>query len=341
MVLMDISSRIILESKVIDYRSAGVDIDKGDQLVSRIKEMLGSAGKGLGHFGGAIAFPVDKYKHPLMISSIDGVGTKVKIAAAMGKYDTIGSDLVNHSINDIACCGAEPLAFLDYIAMSSIDVDVAADVIQGIVNACKKWDISLAGGENAEMPGVYKEGELDLVGSIFGVVEQSKYINGESIKAGDVLIGFPSNGLHTNGYSLARNVVSAAGKNYDENLPELGTTIGEALLKVHYCYLGEIRNLLENFETKGLAHITGGGIPGNVSRIMPKGLSANVDYGCWNEPPIFDLLRKWGQTPEDDMRSTYNLGIGLIAVFDGGEAEKVLKNFPGNLVQPVRIGVVE
>ena len=303
--------------------------------------MLGSAGKGLGHFGGAIAFPADKYKQPLIISSIDGVGTKVKIAAAMGKYDTIGSDLVNHSINDIACCGAEPLAFLDYIAMSSIDVDIAADVIQGIVNACKQWNVSLAGGENAEMPGVYCEGELDLVGSILGVVEQSKYVNGKDIKAGDVLIGFPSNGLHTNGYSLARRVVSAAGKAFDEFLPELGTTIGEALLKIHYCYLAEIRILLANFETKGLAHITGGGIPGNVSRIIPDGLMAHIEYGCWTEPPIFDLLRKWGQTPEEDMRSTYNLGIGLIAVFDAVEVEGVLKHFADYPVKPVRIGVVE
>ncbi len=325
----------------MDYRSAGVDIDKGDRLVHRIKDMLGSAGKGLGHFGGAISFPADKYKQPLIISSIDGVGTKVKIAAAMGKYDTIGSDLVNHSINDIACCGAEPLAFLDYIAMSSLDVDVAADVIQGVVNACKQWDISLAGGENAEMPGVYCKGELDLVGSIFGVVDQSKYINGSTIKAGDVLVGFPSNGLHTNGYSLARSVVSAAGRSYDEYLPELETTIGEALLRIHYCYLGEIRTLLENFETKGLAHITGGGIPGNVSRIIPDGLTAGINWGTWDEPPIFDLLRRWGQTPEDDMQSTYNLGIGLIAAFSPGEAEKVMEQFAEDLTKPVKIGIVE
>jgi len=324
----------------MDYRFAGVDIKKGDSLLSRIKAMMGASGERLGHFGGAIPLPVEKYRHPLLVSSIDGVGTKVKVAAAIGRFDTIGQDLVHHSINDIACCGAEPLAFLDYIAMHSLDVDIAADIVGGVVKACERWNVALAGGESAEMPGVYRSGELDLVGSIFGVVDQDDYIDGRDIVTGDVLIGFASNGLHTNGYSLARKVVESAGADYNDTPAGLEESIGNALLTIHRCYLKEISELRRKYSVKGLAHITGGGLPGNVARIIPNGMQADIQWDCWSEPSVFDLLRRWGNIPEDDMRTTFNLGIGLVAVLNHEMAEAALHSLPGELIQPVRIGAI-
>lgn len=322
----------------MDYRTAGVDIDKGDRLVSRIKEMLGASGVQIGHFGGALPLPVDSYREPILVSSIDSVGTKVKIAVATGQHDTIGVDLVHHSINDIACCGAEPLGFMDYIAMGTLDEEVASRAIAGIIKACKEWNVQLTGGETAEMPGIYLPGEYDLVGTICGIVEKSEFIDGSNICAGDVLIGFPSNGLHTNGYSLARKILDPIG--YDVTLPELNGTIGSALLAEHRCYLDEIRQLKNRTVIKGLAHITGGGLMGNVSRIIPQNLSVNIEWGSWQEPPIFDVIRKEGQVPEDDMRRTFNLGVGLTAVLTQADAEQVISNFPEDLHRPFAIGVV-
>jgi len=324
----------------MNYRLAGVDISKGDRLVARIKSMMGEAGNRLGHFGGAVPFPSREYKEPLLVSSIDSVGTKTAVARVLNRHDGIGRDMVHHSINDIACCGADPLYFLDYFAMVEMNVDVAAEVIGGVVEACKIWKFALAGGENAEMPGVYREGEYDLVGAITGVVERSEYINGSGITNGDILLGFPSSGLHTNGYSLARKVVDETDLDYSINTPELEMSVGEALLAVHYCYLSEIRELKRNFNVKGLAHITGGGLPGNVSRIIPVGLSAEFDWNSWEEPPIFDLLRVKGNIPEDDMRSTFNLGVGLVAVVDHDQVHVIEAEFPTGLKKPIRIGRV-
>ncbi len=319
----------------MNYSTAGVDIKKGDRIVDRVKEMMGAAGAQIGHFGGAIPIPMGRYKEPLLVSSIDSVGTKVMVATAVGRHDSLGFDLVHHCINDIACCGAEPIAFLDYIAMSSLNEKVVTEAISGIIKACQRWDTTLVGGETAEMPGTYLKGEYDLVGSITGLVEKSEFIDGKSISAGDVLYGFASNGLHTNGYSLARKVCAPLG--YSTAPSELGERIGEALLRPHRCYLGEIREL-KTHNVKGLAHITGGGLMGNVSRIIPKGLTVDIDWGVWNEPSIFSLIRKVGEVPENGMREAFNLGIGLVAVLDPNTT--VMDKFPNDLLQPIRIGKV-
>lgn len=324
----------------MDYRSAGVDISKGDSLVARIKAMMGSAGERIGHFGGVVPFPRDEYIEPLLVSSVDSVGTKTAVAMALNIHDGIGLDMVHHSINDIACCGAEPLYFLDYFAMASLNVDLAAEVIGGVIAACERWKVRLIGGETAEMPGVYREGEYDLVGAITGVVEKSDYIDGFGIVDGDVLIGFASSGLHTNGYSLARKVVEVSDIEYDTVIPELGMTVGEALLAEHRCYLDEIQVLKHNYNVKGLAHITGGGIIGNVKRIIPDGLRAEIDWDSWDEPPIFNLLRVKGNIPEDDMRRTFNLGIGLVAVLAPERAQSAIQEFPAELHRPLRVGEV-
>lgn len=300
--------------------------------------MMGAAGAQIGHFGGAIPIPTEQYRQPLLVSSIDSVGTKVMVATAVGNHKLLGYDLVHHCINDIACCGAEPIAFLDYIAMSALDEQVVTDAIEGIIGACQGWEVQLVGGETAEMPGTYLAGEYDLVGSISGLVDKSDFIDGKSIAAGDVLIGFGSNGLHTNGYSLARKVCEPLG--YATVLPELNGTIGDALLKPHRCYLGEIRELKRMNVIKGLAHITGGGLMGNVTRIIPKGLTVDIDWGCWSVPPIFTLIQQEGGVSEEDMRPAFNLGIGLVAVVTAEDAEKVLSEFSDQLQKPIRIGQV-
>ncbi len=322
----------------MNYRSVGVDIEKGDRIVDRVKEMMGAAGAQIGHFGGAIPIPTDRYKKPLLVSSIDSVGTKVMVATAVGTHKKLGYDIVHHCINDIVCCGAEPIAFLDYIAMSALDEKVVTEAIEGIIGACQGWNVTLVGGETAEMPGTYLSGEYDLVGSISGLVDQDEFIDGKSILPGDVLVGFGSNGLHTNGYSLARKVCEPLG--YSTVLPELDGTIGDALLKPHRCYLGEIRELKRLNVIKGLAHITGGGLLGNVTRIIPKGLTVNINWGCWSEPPIFTLIQKEGNVSEEDMRPAFNLGIGFVAVMTPENAQRVLNEFPDSLESPIKIGQV-
>ncbi len=324
----------------MDYRTAGVDIAKGDRLVDRIKSIMGESGGLIGHFGGAIPLPIHDYKSPMLVSSIDSVGTKVKIASAMKRYDTAGRDMVHHAVNDIAVCGAEPIGFLDYIAMSKLDESVVEAVVSGIVGSCKKLEIALVGGELAEMPGVYRDGEFDIVGSVFGVVEKDKYIRGDNISAGDVLVGFPSAGLHTNGFSLARMVFDTNNISYDKPLNELDTTVGNALLEQHICYLDEIRSLKIEFNVKGLAHITGGGLTGNVQRIIPAGLTFDINWGVFKEPAIFGVIRSLGNVPEDDMRKTFNLGIGLVAVLNPADAKRVLSDFPKDLLKPIEIGIV-
>jgi len=332
----------------MDYRSAGVDISKNDRLIARIKAMMGKSGAEIGHFGGAFSFSTEAYKEPLLVSSIDSAGTKTAVAIAVNRHEGIGRDILHHSINDIACCGAEPLYFLDYIAMSNLDEDIAASLIEGLIKAGQMWNVKLAGGELAEMPGVYQPNEYDLVISINGVVEKSEYIDGSGITAGDVLVGFPSAGLHTNGFSLARKVVEETGLGYDSFCPPLlsppaeqgGTSVGDALLAEHRCYLSEIRELKQNYSVKGLAHITGGGLPGNVSRIIPKEFETEFDWGNWDEPPIFGLLREAGEIPDDDMRNTYNLGVGLVAALNPEFAEEIFNNFPERLYKPFRFGRV-
>ncbi len=300
------------------YKSSGVDITVGENTVSRFKEYARSTFNSnvltdIGHFGGMFKFDSDKYKEPVLVSSVDGVGTKLKVAIELGKHDTIGQDLVNHCVNDIAVCGAEPLFFLDYMAFGKLDEDTASEIVKGFSIACKENDCALIGGETAEMPGIYKERDYDLSGTIVGVVDKANILDGRNIQSGDLLIGFLSNGLHTNGYSLARRVLLEK-YNLNDYIKLINKTLGEELLRVHKSYLKLIRELKSNLDVKGFSHITGGGIIGNTSRIIPEGLNLKIHWGNWDTPPIFKLIQNTGNISNDEMRKVFNQGIGLIVV---------------------------
>lgn len=311
------------------YKSAGVDLEAGDETVRRIKSYAKSTFNknvlsDIGLFGGFFKLNLKKFNDPVLVSSVDGVGTKLKVAFGMNVHDTIGQDLVNHCINDIAVCGAEPLYFLDYLAFGKLNPDVVEQIIKGFSIACKQNGCVLIGGETAEMPGLYSENEYDMSGTIVGIVEKSNVINGNKIKKGDVLIGFPSNGLHTNGYSLARKILLS--KYSLGDIPSaFERSIGTELLRVHKSYLPLIQKIKMEINIKGLSHITGGGIIGNTKRILPKDLRLNIDWNCWEIPPIFKLIQKTGNVSDEEMRSVFNLGIGLVAVVSKKEIEKVIK----------------
>jgi phosphoribosylformylglycinamidine cyclo-ligase len=300
----------------VSYRDAGVDIDEADRAVGAIRRMARATfTKGvlteIGSFGGCFALP--KMKNPVLVSSVDGVGTKLKIAFATGRHDSIGEDLVNHCVNDIAVQGASPLFFLDYLAVGRLEAGVAAQVVSGIARGCKANGCALIGGETAEMPGMYADGEYDLAGAIVGAVEKNKIITGAIVKPGDALLALASTGLHTNGYSLARKLLfEVAGLKVESNLEETGSVLGDELLRVHRSYLEAIRALARAAVLSGAAHITGGGITDNLPRILPKGLTASIDTGSWQTPPMFEMLRRIGQVPTDDWRRTFNLGVGMI-----------------------------
>lgn len=300
------------------YKASGVDIEAGEKTVDKIKGYAKSTFNknvlsDIGLFGGFYELDLTGYKNPVLVSSVDGVGTKLKIAFEMDRHETIGQDLVNHCVNDIAVCGAEPLFFLDYYATGKLNPDNAAKVIEGFAIACKENGCALIGGETAEMPGFYSGEEYDVSGTIVGIVDKSKIINGSSIQKGDLLIGITSNGLHTNGYSLARKVLLEKYK-LDQHFNELGHTLGEELLRIHKSYLKLIRTLKENVEVKGLSHITGGGIVGNTKRIIPEGLSLHIHWGNWEMPPIFKLIMRTGNVNVEEMRNVFNLGIGLVVI---------------------------
>jgi phosphoribosylformylglycinamidine cyclo-ligase len=263
-------------------------------------------------------------RSPVLVSSVDGVGTKLIVAQAAGRHDTVGEDLVNHCVNDIAVCGATPLFFLDYFATGKLRVDVAADVIRGFAKACRENRCSLIGGETAEMPGMYGEDHYDLAGTIVGVVDRKSIVDGKKVRKGDVLIGLPSTGLHTNGYSLARAVLLRQ-HTLSDRIEELGTTLADALLAVHRSYLRPVQRLLRTGFVRGLAHITGGGIVGNTRRVLPSELTLAVDWDAWERPPLFRLIQRLGEVPEDDMRRTFNCGIGLIAIVARASADRVLR----------------
>jgi phosphoribosylformylglycinamidine cyclo-ligase len=297
----------------ITYRDAGVDIDEADRAVGAIKKLARqtfTAGvlTDIGSFGAS--YKLAGWKHPVLVSSADGVGTKLKVAFAAGKHDTVGEDLVNHCVNDIAVQGAVPLFFLDYFAVGRLDADVAAAVISGIARGCKHNGCALIGGETAEMPGLYAEGEYDLAGFIVGAAERKALLSPRAIREGDLLLGLPSTGLHTNGYSLARKLLLERG--VDEVIPELGCTVGEELLKVHRSYLKPIRALADAGLLHGAAHITGGGITDNTPRMLPDDMAAAIDTSAWTIPPVFELMRSLGNIPDEDYRRTFNLGVGMI-----------------------------
>ncbi|MCW8795587.1 MAG: phosphoribosylformylglycinamidine cyclo-ligase [Chlorobium sp.] len=310
----------------MDYKTAGVDISAGEEFVRLIKpEVRQTFTSGvltdIGAFGGFFQPDFSSYTRPVLVSSIDGVGTKLKVAAEMGRYDTIGACLVNHCVDDILVCGAKPLFFLDYYACGKLMPEMAADIVKGMVAACKENSCALIGGETAEMPGVYATDDFDLAGTIVGVVDHGRIINGAAISRGDVMIGFASNGLHTNGYSLARKVFEGKLRNTFEGLEG---SAGDELLKVHRSYLPVIGPLLSSEDIHGMSHITGGGLTGNTMRIIPDGLRLDVDWKSWPEPVIFDIIRKEGKVPEEDMRRTFNLGIGLVMIVAETSVDRIM-----------------
>jgi len=330
--------------ETIRYKDAGVDISAAEEAVDRIKTLVRSTFTpsvltDLGKFGGFYSLDLSIYRSPVLVSSIDGVGTKLKVAFLAEQYSSIGEDLVNHCVNDILVGGAKPLFFLDYIGMGILKPNVIEEIIRGMVRGCRASDCALVGGEMAEMPGLYQKGEFDIAGSIVGVVEKSRIIDGRHIKAGDVLVGLPSNGLHTNGYSLARKVLLEKAKySIDSYIKDLGLTLGEELLKIHLCYYSVIFPLLDRFEIKGMAHITGGGIVGNTKRILPEGIRLNIDWDAWERPPIFRLIQQIGNVPEEDLKKTMNLGIGLILIVSQKTVDPLIKILSDNGVRATPIG---
>jgi phosphoribosylformylglycinamidine cyclo-ligase len=331
----------------MDYKASGVDIDAGNETVRRIRSLARRTYtpgvlSDIGSFGGLFRLDRDRYQEPVLVSSADGVGTKLKVAFMTGRHGTVGADLVNHCVNDILVQGAEPLFFLDYLATGRLDPSVAEEVVGGIAGACRENGCALLGGETAEMPGFYADGEYDIAGFIVGIVERSRVIDGRSIVPGDVLIGLPSAGLHTNGYSLARRVLfETTGWTADTVVPEIGATVGDALLAPHRSYLPVVRPLLTSQLLKGLAHITGGGITENLPRVLPEGCSAEIDLRAWSVPALFRLLQERGQIPQDEMFRAFNMGIGLVLVCATSEAEQIINTLVRNgEPRAVRIGFV-
>jgi phosphoribosylformylglycinamidine cyclo-ligase len=331
----------------MDYKQSGVDIDAGNEVVRRIRSLArGTFTPGvlseIGSFGGLFRLDAANVIDPVLVASADGVGTKLRVAFMTGVHDTIGVDLVNHCVNDILVQGAQPLFFLDYLATGRLDPDVAVRIVDGLSRACRENGCALLGGETAEMPGFYADGEYDVAGFIVGVVERDRVIDGRAIVPGDVLIGLPSSGLHTNGYSLARRIAfEIAGLTPASVVPELGRPIGEALLAPHRSYLPVVRPLLKKGIVKGMAHITGGGITDNLPRVLPARTHARVDRSAWTPPPIFTWLQKTGAVPDEDMYRTFNMGIGLIVVCDGAHAAHVIDVLASNgELSATRIGEI-
>lgn len=334
-----------MSEKKITYRDAGVDIQAGEELVDDIREMVrdthnNAVLRDIGGFGGLFMPDFSSLDEPVLVSSVDGVGTKLIVAFKTGIYDTVGQDLVNHCVNDIAVCGAEPLFFLDYFSTGKLEKDVGYQVIKGFATACRENGVALVGGETAEMPDIYSQGEFDLAGTIVGVVDRGKILTGEGIRKGDLLMGYPSSGLHTNGYSLARKVLFSE-YDVDDYVEELQCELGEALLSVHKSYLPLIGELKGVDGVRGFAHITGGGIPGNTRRILPDGMDSVINWEAWDRPSIFDLIQQIGNVPEDDMRSTFNLGVGLVAAVSPEAADELRSRSAKVGEEVIEIGTVE
>ncbi len=312
----------------LNYKQAGVDIDAGNELINRIKPFAKAtkrigADSELGGFGALFDLKKCGYKDPILVSSTDGVGTKLKVAIDLGKHDTIGIDLVAMSVNDLLAQGAEPLFFLDYFACSKLSLDVASDVIKGIAEGCKQAGCALIGGETAEMPGMYKEGDYDLAGFAVGAVERDLILPKET-KAGDVLIGLKSSGVHSNGYSLARFILQKNNINFEDKIAEFGNkTIGEVLLTPTKIYVKSCLNAIKTGKVKALAHITGGGLIENLPRVLSEGVEVKIDYKSWTAPEIFPWLQKMGNVADEEMRRTFNCGIGMVLVVDKNDAEEV------------------
>jgi phosphoribosylformylglycinamidine cyclo-ligase len=332
---------------MVDYRQSGVDIDAGNETVRRIRSLARATFtpgvlSDIGSFGGLFQLDRDKYAEPILVSSADGVGTKLKVAFMTGRHDSVGADLVNHCVNDILVQGAEPLFFLDYLATGRLSPAVAEQVVSGIAGACRENGCALIGGETAEMPGFYADGEYDLAGFIVGVVEKARVVNGRTVVPGDALVALPSAGLHTNGYSLARRVLfDLAGLDPGTWVPALGATVGDALLAPHRSYLAQVKPLLERGLVKGLAHITGGGITENLPRTLPEGCAAEVDLSAWSTPPLFRLIQDRGGIAREEMFRAFNMGVGMVAICAPGDVERVIDMASGaGGARPFRLGSV-
>lgn len=330
----------------LTYKMAGVDIDAADYVVKRIGQLARKTHRpgvlgGIGLFGGFFELDLQKYRHPVLVSSVDGVGTKIKIACAMDKYRGIGVDLVNHCVNDVMCCGAEPLYFLDYLSLGKVEGKAVLELAEGLAEACAHNKCALLGGETAEMPDIYKPGEFDIAGTLVGIVEKTEVIDGSRIEKGDVLLGLASSGLHTNGYTLARRIIEMSSESgYHTFYPELGMKIGDALLIEHKSYFHAIEAVRRAPGLHGISHITGGGLVGNTSRLLRNGLSLEIDWRAWQKPAIFALLQHLGEIEENEMRRVFNLGIGLVLVVAAESADDIEKKLAGAGEQAVRLGEV-
>jgi phosphoribosylformylglycinamidine cyclo-ligase len=328
------------------YTEAGVDIDRGNAFIDRIKPLVSSTFRrgvltDIGGFGGVFALGGDRYTDPVLVSSTDGVGTKLMIANMCDKHDTIGIDLVAMCVNDIVVSGAQPLFFLDYFAVGKLDLEVATDVVKGISQGCQIAKCSLIGGETAEMPGLYREGDYDLAGFVVGIAERDKIIDGSDIRVGDQLIGLASSGIHSNGYSLVRKICfDELGLTVTDHIPELGTTLGEELIKPTRIYSEAILNLIKNFKISGMAHITGGGFTDNLPRILPPGCKAVIYDNSWQVPAIFDFLQKKGKVSPQEMCRTFNCGIGMVLAVNAKQVDDVCQQLTALGETPFVIGEV-
>ena len=332
----------------LDYKSAGVNIDAGNEAVERIKDGVKSTFTsnvltGLGSFGSLYDLKpiLENYENPVMVQSIDGVGTKTIIARKMGKFDTIGIDLLSAAANDILVMGAQPLTFLDYIANDKLNPETVEEIVSGMVKACRETGVSLVGGETAEMPDTYLPGEHDLVGIITGVVEKDMIITGETIRSGDAVLGLPSNGLHTNGYSFARKLFfEIGGYEVNDTIPELEKSVGLTLLEPHINYTNHVFATLDaGIDVKGIAHITGGGLVENIPRILPDGCGVEIQNGSWPNIPVFDVMQSIGNVADDEMFRAFNMGIGMVFILDSADANSV-KDVLKDLTKVYEIGTV-
>jgi phosphoribosylformylglycinamidine cyclo-ligase len=329
------------------YADAGVNIAVADDAKQRIRHLASKTFTpavlgGIGGFGALFALDVRRWTEPVLVSSADGVGTKLKIAMAMGVHSTVGGDLVNHCVNDILVQGADPLFFLDYLAMGKLEPNVVEQLVDGMSRACRKAGCALIGGETAEMPGFYALGEYDLAGFIVGAVERKKILTGKSVKPGDTLLGLPAVGLHTNGYSLARKLIFDVAKlKPDTYVAEVGNKIGAELLKPHVCYAPAVKNLLAKGWVSAMAHITGGGIPGNLPRVLPSGVKAIIDLDAWPIPSIFKYLSKLGEMETDELLQSFNMGIGMIVIVPAEHVKNAEADLKRRREKFFRIGRIE
>lgn len=335
-----------MERKSWTYREAGVDIDAGNEVVRRIQKFVKQTHRSevigdLGGFGGLFAFPKERFQNPVLVAATDGVGTKLKIAFVLGRHNTVGVDVVAMCVNDLLVQGAEPLFFLDYLAVGKLQPSQVAEIVSGIAAGCRQANCALIGGETAEMPGFYKQGEYDLAGFAIGVVERDQIIDGSAVRQGDILLGLASSGLHSNGYSLVRKVLlEEGGENLSRVISDLSKPLGEELLTPTRIYVPSVSKVLREFRIHGMAHITGGGLPENTARILPSDTDAVFYKHSWEVPPVFDLVQKVGAVPEPEMYRTFNMGIGFILVVSAADESKISEQLTQTGERVFKIGEI-